>query len=128
ACIASHFDLLGLVEIEQPDGVAALEAEVERVTGEAWSSHVSPHAVGNDNGREHYAFLWRDAAVTMTEALGYYPDEAGALKREPYGASFRMGAFDFTFVVFHLQYGHTLATRRSEAEELANVYAWFQAQ
>lgn len=127
ACIASHFDLLGLEEVEQPEGVAQLELEVERLTGEAWSSHVSPHAVGNDNGREYYGFLWRDAEVTMTAALGFYPDAADVLKREPYGASFRMGAFDFSYVVFHLQYGQTISTRRAEAAELANVYAYFQA-
>jgi subtilase family serine protease len=127
ACIVSHFDLVGLVEIYDPAGVTELELEVEAVTGETWSSHVSPTAVGNENGMEYYAFIWRDAEVTMTRAVGYFDDADDVLKREPYGADFRMGAFDFTLVVFHLQYGQTLATRRFEAQQMRAVYDWFQA-
>ena len=56
----------------------------------------------------------------------YRDDVDDVIKREPYGANFRMGAFDFTFVVFHLQYGNTMATRRFEAQQLVDVYDYFQ--
>src|SRR5690606_8510237 len=108
ACIVSHFDLVGLVEIYDPAGVAELEQTVELVTGESWSSHVSATAVGNANGVEFYAFIWRSDEVSMLGSLGFFDDPGDLIKREPYGANFRMGAFDFTFVVFHQQYGNTL--------------------
>ncbi len=126
ACVVSHFDLVGLVEIDDPQGLVDLEAELELLTGELWSSHVSPHAVGNANGTEYYGYVWRDAEVTMTGALGFFDDPNDDIKREPYGANFQMGSFDFTLVVFHLQYGQTITTRRAEAQQLVNVYDYFQ--
>jgi trimeric autotransporter adhesin len=126
ACVVSHFDLVGLVEVDAPSGVTALEAELEALTGEGWSSHVSPWAVGNANGSEFYGYLWRDAEVTFTGALGFYDDVNDDLKREPYGANFAMGGFDFSLVVFHLQYGQAISTRRGEAQHLVDVYDYFQ--
>ncbi|MCA9624657.1 MAG: endonuclease/exonuclease/phosphatase family protein [Myxococcales bacterium] len=126
ACVLSHFDLVGLVEIDDPQGLVDLENELELVTGETWSSHVSPWAVGNVNGTEFYGYVWRDAEVSLTAPRGFYPDPQDDLKREPYGAQFQMGAFDFTLVVFHLQYGDSIATRRAEASHLVDVYQHFQ--
>ena len=126
ACVVSHFDLVGLVEIDDPQGLTDLELELEALTGEAWSSHVSPWAVGNANGTEFYGYVWRDAEVTMTGALGFYDDPNDDLKREPYAANFQMGSFDLTLVVFHLQYGDTISTRRGEAQHLVDVYDYFQ--
>ncbi len=128
ACIVSHFDLVGLVEVDNPEGVAELEQAVESVTGQAWSTHVSAQSVGNANSVEFYAFIWRDAEVSMTGSLGFFDDSEDLIKREPYGANFRMGAFDFTYVVFHLQYGNSISTRRFEAQQLRSVYDYFQAQ
>lgn len=127
ACVVSHFDLVGLVEIDAPQGLVDLEAELELLTGETWSSHISPHDVGNANGTEYYGYVWRDAEVTMTGALGFFDDPNDDIKREPYGANFRMGSFDFTLVVFHLQYGQTISTRRAEAQQLVHVYDYFQS-
>ncbi|MEM1033713.1 MAG: CARDB domain-containing protein [Myxococcota bacterium] len=128
ACVVSHFDLVGLVEIVDPQGVDDLVAELELLTGEAWSSHVSPHAVGNANGTEYYGYVWRDLEVTMTGVLGFFDDPHDTLKREPYGANFQIGSFDFTLVVFHLRYGQSIATRRAEAEQLIDVYDDVQAR
>lgn len=127
ACVVSHFDLVGLVEIDAPQGLLDLESELEQLTGETWSSHISPHDVGNANGTEYYGFVWRDAEVTMTGSLGFFDDPNDTIKREPYGANFQMGSFDFTLVVFHLQYGQTISTRRAEAQQLVHVYDYFQA-
>ncbi|HHH30923.1 MAG TPA: hypothetical protein ENK57_21615, partial [Polyangiaceae bacterium] len=126
ACVVSHFDLVGLVEIDDPQGLLDLELELEALTAEGWSSHVSPWSVGNQNGTEFYGYVWRDAEVTMTGALGFYDDLADDLKREPYAANFQMGSFDLTLVVFHLQYGSSISTRRGEAEHLLDVYDYFQ--
>ena len=127
ACVVSHFDLVGLVEIADPRGLTDLELALESLTGEDWASHVSEHAVGNENGTEFYGYIWRSATVTMTDALGFYDDVDDDLKREPYGASFQLGSFDFTLVVFHEQYGDTVAIRRAEAAHLIDVYNYFQS-
>jgi deoxyribonuclease-1-like protein len=63
----------------------------------------------------------------MTQSLGFYPDTDNVIKREPYGANFKMGEFDFTLVVYHLRYGRTMATRRAEAAQLINIYQYFQS-
>ncbi len=126
ACVVSHFDLVGLVEIADPQGVTDLELALEALTAEDWASHVSDHAVGNENGTEFYAYVWRSATVTMTAALGFYDDTNDDLKREPYGANFKLGAFDFTLVVFHQQYGKSIAIRRAEAAHLIDIYDYFQ--
>jgi endonuclease/exonuclease/phosphatase family metal-dependent hydrolase len=126
ACIVSHFDLVGLVEVYTPQGLIDLELELEALTSESWTFHISEYAVGDAYGVEYYAYIWRDAAVTMTGTVGFYDDPGDLIKREPYGANFSMGAIDFTFVVFHLQYGNTITMRRLEAEQLLNVYDYFQ--
>ncbi|MFK8003064.1 MAG: CARDB domain-containing protein [Polyangiales bacterium] len=125
ACIVSHFDLVGLQEIETPQAVAELVDALEFITGEAWFGHVSPREAGRGSSTEFYAFVWRTADVQMTEAIGFYPDLEDDFKREPYGANFRMGQFDFTFLTFHQRYGE-LAQRREEARHLGDVYAYFQ--
>jgi subtilase family serine protease/endonuclease/exonuclease/phosphatase family metal-dependent hydrolase len=127
ACVVSHFDVIGLLEIDAPQGLLDLEAEVEAMTGEPWSSHVSEHDVGHESGKEFYGFLWRTAEAEMTAVVGFYPDPGDLIKREPYGASFKLGSFDFTLVVYHLRYGTTLAIRRAEAGQLDEVYDYFQA-
>ena len=127
ACVVSHFSLAGLVEIDTPESVAELEVELEALTGEAWSHFVSEHAVGSNSRFEYYAYIWRDATVVMTASLGFFPDPDGAIKRDPYGADFRIGEFDFTLVLFHLRYGSVLSDRRDEAAYLDDIYGWFQA-
>lgn len=125
ACIVSHFDLVGLQEIETPEAVAELVDALEFITGETWYGHVSPTEAGRGASTEYYAFVWRTTEVVMTEAIGFYPDLEDDFKREPYGANFRMGEFDFTFLTFHQRYGE-LAQRREEARHLGDVYAYFQ--
>jgi len=127
ACVVSHFDVVGLVEVDQPQGLVDLEQELELITGQDWAHHVSPHDVGNDNGKEYYGYVWRTDAAQMTAALGFFDDSSDVIKREPYGASFAMGNADFTLVVFHQRYGNVLSDRRSEAAHLIDIYQYFQA-
>ena len=126
ACVVSHFEMIGLVEVDNEGGLQDLESALERVTQTSWTYHISEYPVGNDNGREYYGYIWRDDTVKLVEAVGYYPDTTDAIKREPYGVTFRMHNFDFTLVLLHLQYGRSIRTRRNEAKELLNVYHYFQ--
>lgn len=127
ACVVAHFDVVGLVEIFSAQGLIDLEAALENVTGEDWGTHLSETAVGNENGVEFYGYAWRAAGAEMTGTLGFWDDPNDTVKRDPYGANFRIGNFDFSLVVFHLQYGQVLATRRAEAAQLVNIYDYFQA-
>ncbi len=126
ACVASHFDLVGLVEVDAEAGLQSLVLALTALTHESWSYHVSDRAVGHDSSTEFYGFVWRTNLVTMTASLGFFDDPNDVIKREPYGASFEMGAFDFSLVVFHERYGDTMAIRRAEAEHLIEVYQYFQ--
>ena len=127
ACIASHFRLIGLQEIETEQGVIDLVNLLETITGFDWSHHMSPHEVGDGNAVEFYAFIWRTDSVQFLGPVGFYPDPNDYVKREPYGANFKMGNFDFTFVVFHQRKGNALADTRAEAVHLIDIYDWFQA-
>ena len=53
-----------LNEVESEDAMGELERALEATTQEAWSYHISPREVGNKDGSEYYAFIWRDARVS----------------------------------------------------------------
>ena len=127
ACVISHFSLVGLVEVDDPEGLASLERAVETLTGEEWATHVSDRAVGSGEAFEYYGYIWREDRVEMTGAVGFYDDPQGIIKRDPYAANFRMGSFDFTLAMFHLRYGNVLADRRIESAHLDEMFAYFQA-
>lgn len=63
AHVANHFDIVAIQELMNEAALAQLEAEVEAISGEEWSSMAS-HALGRSTYREHYGFLWRDTAVS----------------------------------------------------------------
>lgn len=57
ADVAKGADLWALEEVMDVDAVTQLEHEVERQTGEEWSSMASL-SVGRNSYRESYAYLW----------------------------------------------------------------------
>ena len=126
ACVVSHFNLVGLSEVETEVAVISLVDALEQMTSVSWSYLMSDRKVGNANGTEYYAFVWQDDSVEMTGSLGHFDDPNDVIKREPYGANFRMGAFDFTFAVFHQRCGTTLEDRRAEAIHFGDIYTFFQ--
>ncbi len=128
ACVIAHFDLVGLVEIDDASAVEAVAARVSALTGETFDWHVSPYEVGNERGKEFYGYIWRRANAELLAPVGFYPDPGDIIKREPYGADFRVGNSEFTLVMWHLRYGNVLGDRRVEAAELGNIHSWFDAQ
>jgi len=48
-----------------------------------------------EEGKERYAFLWRQEALRALGGGAMLSDESDLLIREPYFASFRAGQFDF---------------------------------
>ena len=82
----------------------------------------SPH-------RERYAFLYYKGLVSVVQDGAFYPDAADGkddFVRDPYWASFRAGKFDFSVIVVHVVWGDTVAGRRAEVMELAEVYEYVQ--
>ena len=127
ACVLSHFAISALNEVESEDAMGELERALEATTQEAWSYHISPREVGNKDGSEYYAFIWRDARVSFLGGVGFFDDPNDVIKRDPYGANFQMDDFDFTLVAFHQRNGGSIAARRAEAVHFADIVSFFQA-
>ena len=82
----------------------------------------SPH-------RERYAFLYYKGLVSVVKDGELYPDAADGqddFVRDPYWATFRAGKFDFSVIAVHVVWGDSVAGRRAEVMELAEVYQYVQ--
>ena len=77
--------------------------------------------VGNVR-KERYAFLFDEARVDAISAGEVVPDPNDTFLREPYHATFRAGAFDFTAIATHVIWGDSVRARRAEVQALADVY------
>ena len=126
ACVLSHFNITALNEVENEEAVQTLVTHLESLTSQNWGYHISDHAVGRAGSVEYYAFVWREDVVSFLEPVGFFDDPEDVIKREPYGANFQMGAFDFTLVAFHQRCGKNLAVRRAEAGHFAEIIEFFQ--
>lgn len=121
-----QFDLVGLEEVITPEGLERLVKELHKNTNSKWDYHISPFPVGTRNFKEYYAYVWKKDKVKFLVSEGFYPDKDQKFIREPYGASFQIGNFDFTLVLQHAVYGKNETERRAEAFELVRVYRYFQ--
>ncbi len=120
-------DLIGLEEVSNREGVETLVDELEKNTHEKWSYHISPYPVGTKKYKEYYAYIWKENKVKFLKSKGFYKDNGDKFIREPYGADFKIGEFDFTFVIIHSIYGKNKSVRTAEAMNLDKVYDYFQS-
>ncbi|MGL5645574.1 endonuclease/exonuclease/phosphatase family protein [Cetobacterium sp.] len=120
------FDIIGLVEVMNKKGLFKLLSEVEKISDSKWGYEISPYPVGTDEYKEYYAFLYKKNKVNFIKSEGFYPDENDDFIREPYGATFKINNFDFTYVLIHSIYGKKISQRQFEAKQLLNVYNYFQ--
>ncbi|MEG1807618.1 MAG: endonuclease/exonuclease/phosphatase family protein [Cetobacterium sp.] len=120
------FDIVGLVEVMNKKGVHKLLSEIEKVSDDKWSYFIAPYPVGTDEYKEYYAYIYKKDKVEFIKSEGYYPDPGDKFIREPFGATFKIGNFDFTFVLLHSIYGKKVSQRQFEANQLVNVYNYFQ--
>lgn len=128
AKILSLFDIIALQEVMKKDGIIRLTKELERVSNEKWSYHLSPYPVGNSQKyREYYGFVYKKDKVSFVKSFGFYKEEKNEFIREPYGAMFKSGKFDFILVNNHLIFGNKKEDRQKEARELHKVYDYFQS-
>lgn len=124
--ILTLFDIVGLVEVSNRQGVEILTDELEKYTHEKWNYHISPYPVGTKKYKEYYAYIWKADKVQFLNSKGFYDDKNDKFIREPYGADFKIGNFDFTFIVIHSIYGKNKSVRTAEAMNLDKVYNHFQ--
>ena len=95
--------------------------------GEMYQYQLSP-AVGR-GVKERYAFLYKRDLVSVVKQGELYPDAADGkddFARDPYWATFRAGAFDFSVIVVHVIWGDTVGPRKAEVSALADVYRYVQ--
>lgn len=120
------FDLVGLVEVMNRKGVEDLVENLNRNTDEKWSYHISPHGVGSRKYKEYFAYVYKKNKVKFIKSEGFYKKAKSSLLREPYGATFKIGNFDFTFILVHTIYGKSKEERKVENYQMVKVYDYFQ--
>lgn len=127
--ILSNFDLIGLEEVMNEKGVKKTKAYLEKLTKEKWDYIISEHSVGSENYREFYAFIYRKEKFQEARKIGFYKEKNdNEFMREPYGAYFKSGNFDFVFVIAHSIFGDKEKQRLIEASNYLNVYEYFSKE
>lgn len=129
ADILKGFDIVGLVEVINKNGVEDLVDELNKNNNkEKWDYHISPYGVGSKKHKEYFAYIYKKDKVKFIKSNGFYKDGKSSLLREPYGATFKINNFDFTFVLVHTIYGDGEAQRKAENFKMIKVYEYFQEQ
>ena len=126
AKILKVFDIVGLVEVINRDGVEELVDELNKQSDEKWDYHISPFGVGSSKYKEYFAYVYKKDKVKFIKSEGFYKNGKSSLLREPYGATFQIGNFDFTFVLVHTIYGNNESQRKAENYKMVDVYNYFQ--
>ena len=124
--ILQGFDIVGLVEVINRDGVEELVDELNKQSDEKWDYHISPFGVGSSKYKEYFAYVYKKDKVKFIKSEGFYKNGKSSLLREPYGATFQIGNFDFTFVLVHTIYGNNESQRKAENYKMVDVYNYFQ--
>ena len=122
----SQFDIVGLIEVMNEDGVRALVEALNNNPSIEWKYLVSNYKVGRTTYKEYYAYVYKTPKVELIHPVGFYLEIADEFEREPYGAMFKIGKFDFVFVLCHFIYGKDESEREEEASNLIYVYEYFR--
>ena len=88
AKILQGFDIVGLVEVMNKDGVEELVDELNKQGNEKWDYHISPFGVGSSKYKEYFAYVYKKDKVKFIKSEGFYKNGKSSLLREPYGATF----------------------------------------
>ena len=126
AKILKGFDIVGLVEVINRNGVEELVDELNKQSDEKWDYHISPFGVGSSKYKEYFAYIYKKDKLKFIKSEGFYKNGKSSLLREPYGATFQIGNFDFTFVLVHTIYGNNESQRKAENYKMVDVYNYFQ--
>lgn len=93
-----------------------------------WDWHISSREAGRNNVCEYIGFVYNKArGAEFLGPYGYYNEgQNDTIKREPYGARFRLGQFDFTMVAIHQRHGGHISKRQAEAVYSGDIFTQFQ--
>ena len=125
AKLLQGFDLVGLVEVINKKGIEELVDELNRQSPNTWEYHISPFGVGSSKYKEYFGYVYKKDKVKFIKSEGFYKDGKSSLLREPYGATFKIGNFDFTLVLVHTIYGNNESQRKAENFKMVDVYDYF---
>ncbi|WP_050755296.1 endonuclease/exonuclease/phosphatase family protein [Fusobacterium periodonticum] len=126
AKLLQGFDLVGLVEVINKEGIEDLVDELNRQSPNTWDYHISPFGVGSSKYKEYFGYVYKKDKVKFVKSEGFYKDGKSSLLREPYGATFKIDNFDFTLVLVHTIYGNNESQRKAENFKMVEVYDYFQ--
>lgn len=126
AKLLSVFDIIGLVEVINEEGVKELTRELNNLGDEKWDYHISPFGVGSRKYKEYFAYVYKKDKVNFLKSEGFFKGGKSSFLREPYGASFQIGNFDFIFILAHTIYGDSDSKRKAENYKMVDVYEFFQ--
>ncbi len=124
--ILVDYDFIAIVELRD-EAVLERTQRILSQMGAAYDYQFSP-AVGR-GVKERYAFLYKPELVSVIRPGELYPDAADGtddFMRDPYWATFRAGAFNFSVIAVHVVWGKTVGERKAEVKALANVYQYVQ--
>ena len=124
--VISKFDLIGLEEVMDKNVMKIIKKNLENITNSKWDYHVSEYPVGSSEYKEYYAYIWRREKVSMEKVIGFYKEKTpNDFIREPYGVKFKIGKFDFIYVLAHSIFGKRERERILEAARYILVYEYF---
>ena len=126
AKLLQGFDIVGLVEVINRDGLEELVDELNKQGNDKWDYHISPFSVGSTRYKEYFAYVYKKNKVKFLQSEGFYKNGKSSFLREPYGATFKIGNFDFTFILVHTIYGDSESKRKAENFKMVDVYDYFQ--
>ena len=125
--IISKFDLIGLEEVMNENSLKIVKKNLESITKSKWEYHISEYSVGSSEYKEYYAYFWRKEKVSMEKVIGFYQEkDPNDFMREPYGVKFKIGKFDFIYVLAHSIFGSRERERILEAARYILVYDYFK--
>lgn len=122
----ADYDFIAIVELRD-EIVLKRTQKILSQMGKTYQYQLSP-VVGR-GVKEQYAFLYREELVSVVKRGELYPDAADGTDdfiRDPYWATFRAGAFDFSVIAVHVIWGDTVGPRKAEVRALADVYRYVQ--
>ena len=126
AKLLQGFDIVGLVEVINRDGLEELVDELNKQGNDKWDYHISSFSVGSSRYKEYFAYVYNKNKVKFLQSEGFYKNGKSSFLREPYGATFKIGNFDFTFILVHTIYGDSESKRKAENFKMVDVYDYFQ--
>jgi len=122
----SQFDITGLIEVMNVEGLIRLVDTLNTNSKIKWNYIISDKKVGRTIYKEYFAYVYKENKISLVRPVGFYEEFADEFEREPYGVYFKMNNFDFTFVLCHLIYGNSINEREEEARNLVYVYEYFR--